>query len=498
MNQDFIDWLNSADNANDNTSQGTGLLIAPLSVADPQTQTQDEIKYEDSTRTRQLEFNFDSETHNAYGESNSESKARNAFYVDSTRSGNNNAHEDSNLDSKARNSYGDSSSQLKTHNVYRDSNRSENNNSHEGSNSDSNTHNSYEEYSPQSDTHNAFYRGSTQSENNNAHEDSNLASNTHNAYEDSNSDSRTNNAQESSSPQPESEISNILQELRHLRKQVEELDTPQISYEEPPPETWGDSDSDSEIESELYEHYEQGIDFQEYNDRTPHGTNFTRRLQRILHERKERAAEEKLREDSRRSSHPYIAKGILLCLSLIAAFLFAVGVLVYLQKRVPNFINTNVNPDSIESIQEEKLEDSESESKAQEINNVQITQTETNNQTQTQIKAGDTNSAINHESRAATPLTFEDYLHEGNEAFNLGIYNAALKNFFRALELDDNDTRPYIGLAGAFRAKGLYFDAKRILDEAMMIFRKNPTIETALKILEGDSKHGTCKCNRSK
>ena len=96
------------------------------------------------------------------------------------------------------------------------------------------------------------------------------------------------------------------------------------------------------------------------------------------------------------------------------------------------------------------------------------------------------------------PLTFEDYLREGNEAFNLGIYNSALKSFFRALELDDNDTRPYIGLAGAYRAKGLFFDSKRILDDAMIIFRKDPTIETALKILEGDSKHGTCKCNRSK
>ena len=124
--------------------------------------------------------------------------------------------------------------------------------------------------------------------------------------------------------------------------------------------------------------------------------------------------------------------------------------------------------------------ESESESQAHEVTRVPIQMT--------QIKAGDD-----------AALTFEDYLREGNEAFNLGIYNSALKNFFRALELDDNDSRPYIGLAGAYRAKGLYFDAKRILDEAMIIFRKNPTIETALKILEGDSKHGTCsKCNRSK
>ena len=376
MNQDFIDWLNSADNANNNTPQGTGLLIAPLSLADShedsdsQTQTQDEAQNQkiiNETQNQQLEFNFDSDT--------------------------------------------DSEHESETHEVH-----------------------------------------------------------------------------EESSPQPESEISNILQELRHLRKQVEELDTPQISYEEPPPETWADSDSDSEIDSELYEHYEQGIDFQEYNDRTPHGTNFTRRLQRILHERKERAAEEKLREESHKNSHPYIAKGILLCLSLIIAFMFAVGVLVYLQKRVPNFINTK--HDQSESVLESESEsEPESKSQPQEKYYIHITQS----------KADDTHqNNTNQESRAATPLTFEDYLHEGNEAFNLGIYNSALKNFFRALELDDNDSRPYIGLAGAYRAKGLYFDSKRILDEAMMIFRKNPTIETALKILEGDSKHGTCKCNRSK
>ena len=241
MNQDFIDWLNSADNANNNNYQGTNLLVAPISLADShedsdsQTQTQAQDKdskqqnineTQTQTQSQQLEFNFD-------------------------------------LDAD----------------------------------SDSNT----------------------ESENNNAHDESTI-------QQDS---------------KPESEINNILQELRHLRKQVEELDTPMINYDEPPPQTWADSDSESEIESELYEHYEQGIDFQEYNDRTPHGTNFTRRLQRILHERKERAAEEKLREDSQRNSHPYITKGILLCLSLIIALLFAWGVLAYLQKRVPNYINAN-------------------------------------------------------------------------------------------------------------------------------------------------------------
>lgn len=305
-------------------------------------------------------------------------------------------------------------------------------------------------------------------------------------------------SQPDSQPQPESEISNILQELRNLRKQVENLDgNIPAQYDEPPPETWAEYDTEIDENSELYEHYEQGIDFQEYNDKIPHGTNFTRRLQRILHERKERAAEEKSRADSQKAPHPYMIKGILFCLALIIALLFAWGVLFVLQKKVPNYTQhtSTLNLDEQEQEQEHKQvtqaiehepavikagddvhTETESESKPHEVNIARTVQT-------------------TQPAKPPVPLTFEDYLREGNEAFNLGIYNSALKNFFRALELDDNDTRPYIGLAGAYRAKGLYFDSKRILDEAMMIFRKNPTIETALKILEGESKHDSSKRN---
>ena len=325
----------------------------------------------------------------------------------------------------------------------------------------------------------------------NTHEESQIQSQTQQEETDSESDSK---------PESESEINNILQELRNLRKQVENLDgNIPAQYDEPPPQTWAEYDTEIDENSELYEHYEQGIDFQEYNDKIPHGTNFTRRLQRILHERKERAAEEKMRADSQKTPHPYMMKGILFCLSLIIAFLFALGVLFFLQKKVPNYTQNTSLIELNEQEQVTQIIEHKPESEPEIIKSGDNTQVKIAKIAEiAKIEQNTQKENPKEIRRPAKPLTFEDYLREGNEAFNLGVYNSALKNFFRALELDDNDTRPYIGLAGAYRAKGLYFDSKRILDEAMMIFRKNPTLETALKILEGESKHGSSKCNRSK
>ena len=75
------------------------------------------------------------------------------------------------------------------------------------------------------------------------------------------------------------------------------------------------------------------------------------------------------------------------------------------------------------------------------------------------------------------PVTFDELLQEGTKAFNVGKYKVAIMNFFRARELRSNDIRPYIGLARSYRARGLYFDAKIILDEARQKFGRNPTIE---------------------
>ena len=82
------------------------------------------------------------------------------------------------------------------------------------------------------------------------------------------------------------------------------------------------------------------------------------------------------------------------------------------------------------------------------------------------------------------PAAFYEFLNEANEAYNSKLYDTAIIYFNRAIELDTADIRAYIGLANAYKAKGMLFDAKRILDEAKKKFNKNSTVETQLKILE--------------
>ena len=55
----------------------------------------------------------------------------------------------------------------------------------------------------------------------------------------------------------------------------------------------------------------------------------------------------------------------------------------------------------------------------------------------------------------------------------------------KALEQRNDDIRPYIGLAESYRAKGIDFEARRILAEAERRFGRNPTIETLKKLLKG-------------
>ena len=84
------------------------------------------------------------------------------------------------------------------------------------------------------------------------------------------------------------------------------------------------------------------------------------------------------------------------------------------------------------------------------------------------------------------PVTFEEELEEANHAFNIGMYSRAIRNFHRAHAIRENDIRPYIGLAGAYRAKGMFFDARRILDEARRKFGRNPTLEVERQYLRGE------------
>ena len=74
-------------------------------------------------------------------------------------------------------------------------------------------------------------------------------------------------------------------------------------------------------------------------------------------------------------------------------------------------------------------------------------------------------------------MTFHEVLAEANSAYNIGMFSRAIAGFHKAHAIRENDIRPYIGLAASYRAKGLFFDARRILDEARRKFWHHPTLE---------------------
>ena len=77
----------------------------------------------------------------------------------------------------------------------------------------------------------------------------------------------------------------------------------------------------------------------------------------------------------------------------------------------------------------------------------------------------------------ARAITFDEALSEANSAFNIGMFSRAITNFHKAHNIRPDDIRPYVGLAASYRAKGLYFYAKRILDEARSKFGNDPALE---------------------
>lgn len=321
-----------------------------------------------------------------------------------------------------------------------------------------------------------------------------------------------------------------LPDINNMNKAQQEAATGfQLSLDEPPPELWSnisnDDDEDSQESSQLYEHYEQGINFQEYNNQTPHGKNFTQRLQRILHERQERASEQKKSEPVQNS---YIKKAAIMCTSLVITLLIAWLVLIYLQKKTPDYLNAKAlalyNSGEYEQAANEYQRAYKlypdiltfltglaiSSEKAGHLQTAKISWEEyinllpENDSSDKEFARNELNRLNNnerektespqiipeHEPEPAkiepqkTPPTFKELMREGTEALNLGIYNNAIINFSQAIELNPKDLRAYIGLAAAYRNKGLYFDAKRIIDDAIKKFGKNPTLLTELNFLK--------------
>ena len=110
-----------------------------------------------------------------------------------------------------------------------------------------------------------------------------------------------------------------------------------------------------------------------------------------------------------------------------------------------------------------------------------------------EIKSEDKNEIKKEEKKVSNsekkskkrPVAYYEVLNEGNEAYNSKDYDRAVIYFHRAVELNASDVRAYVGLAEAYQAKGMFFDARRILYEAKRKCGKNSTVDAVLKILEG-------------
>lgn len=312
----------------------------------------------------------------------------------------------------------------------------------------------------------------------------------------------------------------------------------ELSMNEPPPQLWASQneseseDEENENDSEDYEH----IILQQNSSVTIHGTNFTQRLQRTLQGRKNKAAELKRKStEKQKHSHSYILHAFLMCSVMLLALGLAWLSLRYIQTKTPNSLNQRASelyeqgkydeamnlyqeaynryPNDIRflegiarsaekaghsqtaNIAWNEYRNSNHENQSRDIEPqkepVEIThplKINVNTKTGGGKKESKEESKIEAKTEAREPvriLTFDDYLNEANRLYNIRMYTRALVNFMKALELRNDDIRPYIGLAESYRAKGIDFEAKRILNEAERRFGRNPTIETLKKLLKG-------------
>ncbi len=304
-----------------------------------------------------------------------------------------------------------------------------------------------------------------------------------------------------------------------------------INLNEPPQEMWTDIDSDSDSDDDPKD-YEENMSLQgdAYIPVAKHGANFTQRLQATLQGRKAKAAKRRELDAENASRHPYLQKAVIFCGVLLMALGFAYFGLWFIQRETPDGINQRAvnlyeqgNFDEAENLYHrgykhyphvlgfltgmarsaEKAghpqtaiaawneyvsslpkDDTEHRRAAQEEldrlipghprkNSQPLSQT-----AQTLVPAKPAPPKI---ARPQLPnvraLTFDEALTEANNAYNIGMFSRAIANFHKAHAIREDDIRPYIGLAASYRARGLYFDAKRMLDEARRKFGINPAID---------------------
>ena len=320
-----------------------------------------------------------------------------------------------------------------------------------------------------------------------------------------------------------------------------------LSLDEPPPELWtqiSESD-DGEEESEI--EYEQGVSLQGaayVQKQRDHGKNFTERLHNSLKWRKQKAEKLKEEEDEKKDHHPYRSRSIIICSTMLMIMGFIFLALFFIQQLTPEKLNAKASSKFKSGNYEEAMNLYQRAYKrypnvltfltglaisAEKAGHLQTASTaweaymnalpkddtinrrlarremkriqrllspekpkeiklETEEKKESQdFEAQQEKTEVKEEIKkpeVIIPVNFDDFLSEGNNAYNLGIYNTAIIYFSRAMELNGSDIRSYIGLARAYMSKGMYFDSKRIIDEAKRKFKRNSTIEVELQELK--------------
>ena len=273
-----------------------------------------------------------------------------------------------------------------------------------------------------------------------------------------------------------------------------------LSLDEPPPELWthiNDDDPDPEYEAT---DSLQGAAYVQI-----HGRNFTERLHHTLKHRKERAEERAQAENDNPPSKTLMQMAVILCGTLVIVMGFACLSLWFvwretpdgMKRRAESFIESG-NFDEASEIYRKAHRRypneaeflarlSESSEKAGHHQTAKAAREEYQNKTESkdippkpEIKPQTFTRHIIPEEK---PMTFKDYLDEGNYAYNIGMYNRAVIYFSRAMSINSRDIRPYLGLAACYRMKGMYFDSNRILEEARRIFGRSPAIDMGIYFL---------------
>ena len=262
-----------------------------------------------------------------------------------------------------------------------------------------------------------------------------------------------------------------------------------LSLDEPPPELWTNINNDDEEPG-----YEETDSLQGAAYVQIHGRNFTERLHNAMKHRKERA---KLEEPHNTIdlSRIYVQKTIIYCATLLMTLGFALLALWFIWRETPEGMKSRALSlesrgkfDEASAIYQRAYRRypkdteflAELSTTSEKAGHVQTAKTA--HEEYVRITSTDNEvKTVPLETKPVPPvkkMTFTDYLDEANHAYNIGMYNRSVKYFFRAHDASPDDIRPYIGVSNAYRMKGMYFDSRRILDEARIKFGRNPDIET--------------------